>query len=137
MVRFWRGGLTRIFASVQSRTKYAQRRTEKNQIGEAYGGLGSCRSDHFDMFAFRCQTHAKQHHILSCGVRFSLSYKLFVGFVFDVLLFSVVVPICLGSCPFCSVCLTQRFCAQFGKMLRRLPHSVLKNCGPRVVKQCN
>ena len=36
-----------------------------NQIGEAYGGLGSCRSDHFDMFAFRCQTHAKQHHILS------------------------------------------------------------------------
>ena len=36
-----------------------------NQIGEAYGGLGSCRSDHFDMFAFRCHTHAKQRHILS------------------------------------------------------------------------
>ena len=74
----------------------------------------------------------------ACVVRSSASWshKLFVGFVFDVLFFSVIVPICLGSCPFCSAHLTQRFCAQVGKMLRRLPHSVLKNCGPRVVKRC-
>ena len=43
-----------------------------------------------------------------------------------------------GSCPSCSAHLTQRrFDVQVGKMLRRLPHSVSKNHGRRVLKCFN
>ena len=62
----------------------------------------------------------------------------FVGFVFDVAFFSVVVPICVWFLsilfsPFDEVTL----CVHVGMMSRRLPHSVSQNHGRRVLKYCN
>ena len=62
----------------------------------------------------------------------------FVGFVFNVVFFSVVVLIWFDSFSSCSAHLTQRrFDVRVGMLFHRLPPSFLKNYGPRVVKQCN